>query len=63
MLPSHSVCSSRRIFGSRKLWESKDERKWGHDKFEEMSMQEKHYEVVCSFYSQISFILVSADGL
>ncbi|XP_031386488.1 protein MLN51 homolog isoform X1 [Punica granatum] len=34
----------RRTFGGRKLWESKDERKWGHDKFEEMSMQERHYE-------------------
>ncbi|PPS11161.1 hypothetical protein GOBAR_AA09476 [Gossypium barbadense] len=28
----------------RNLWESKDDRKWGHDKFEEMTLQEKHYE-------------------
>ncbi|KAI3992424.1 hypothetical protein MKX01_022515, partial [Papaver californicum] len=26
--------------GGRKLWESKDDRKWGHDKFEELSLQE-----------------------
>lgn len=25
------------------MWESKDDRKWGHDKFEEMSTQERHY--------------------
>ncbi|XP_057967845.1 protein MLN51 homolog [Malania oleifera] len=34
----------RRTLGGRKLWESKDDRKWGHDKFEEMSLQERHYE-------------------
>ncbi|XP_021298581.1 protein CASC3 isoform X2 [Herrania umbratica] len=34
----------RRTHGGRKLWESKDDRKWGHDKFEEMTLQEKHYE-------------------
>ncbi|GAB4850164.1 hypothetical protein Ancab_029459 [Ancistrocladus abbreviatus] len=34
----------RRTFGGRKLWESKDDRKWGHDKFEEMNMQERHFE-------------------
>ncbi|XVF74633.1 hypothetical protein PTKIN_Ptkin13bG0126700 [Pterospermum kingtungense] len=34
----------RRTYGGRKLWESKDDRKWGHDKFEEMSLQEKHHE-------------------
>ncbi|TYI26808.1 hypothetical protein ES332_A05G136800v1 [Gossypium tomentosum] len=34
----------RRTHGARKLWESKDDRKWGHDKFEEMTLQEKHYE-------------------
>ncbi|GAA0159992.1 hypothetical protein LIER_16649 [Lithospermum erythrorhizon] len=28
---------NRRMFGGRKLWESKDERKWGHDKFEELT--------------------------
>ncbi|GLT67707.1 hypothetical protein SLA2020_399960 [Shorea laevis] len=33
----------RRAHVGRKLWESKDDRKWGHDKFEEMSLQEKHY--------------------
>ncbi|MCL7026286.1 hypothetical protein MKW94_026618, partial [Papaver nudicaule] len=26
--------------GGRKLWESKDDRKWGHDKFEELNSQE-----------------------
>ncbi|XP_011080951.1 uncharacterized protein LOC105164085 [Sesamum indicum] len=34
----------RRTFGRRKLWESKDDRKWGHDKFEELTMQERSYE-------------------
>lgn len=36
----------RRTFGGRKLWESKDDKKWGHDKFEELTMQERHYEEV-----------------
>ncbi|KAI9401839.1 hypothetical protein POPTR_001G178900v4 [Populus trichocarpa] len=34
----------RRTLGRRKLWESKDNKKWGHDKFEEMTLQERHYE-------------------
>ncbi|KAL7191349.1 hypothetical protein ACSBR2_023430 [Camellia fascicularis] len=34
----------RRTLGGRKLWESKDDRKWGHDKFEEMTLQERRYE-------------------
>ncbi|KZV56086.1 hypothetical protein F511_06103 [Dorcoceras hygrometricum] len=34
----------RRMLGGRKLWESKDERKWGHDKFEELTVQERRYE-------------------
>ncbi|KAF3450787.1 hypothetical protein FNV43_RR06876 [Rhamnella rubrinervis] len=34
----------RRTHGGRKLWESKDDRKWGHDKFEELTLQERHYE-------------------
>ncbi|KAG6669382.1 hypothetical protein CIPAW_01G240300 [Carya illinoinensis] len=34
----------RRTRGGRRLWESKDDRKWGHDKFEEMTSQERHYE-------------------
>lgn len=34
----------RRTFGSRKLWESRDDRKWGHDKFEEMNIQDRHRE-------------------
>lgn len=33
----------RRTYGGRKLWESKDDKKWGHDKFEEMNLQERHY--------------------
>lgn len=38
----------RRTLGGRKLWESKDDKKWGHDKFEEMTMEESHYdEVIC----------------
>ncbi|WCJ40687.1 CASC3/Barentsz eIF4AIII binding [Euphorbia peplus] len=35
---------NRRTYGGRKLWESKDEKKWGHDKFEEMNLQERHYD-------------------
>ncbi|GAB2228134.1 hypothetical protein Droror1_Dr00009964 [Drosera rotundifolia] len=34
---------NRRAFG-RRLWESKDEKKWGHDKFEEIDVQERHFE-------------------
>ncbi|XP_042049478.1 protein MLN51 homolog [Salvia splendens] len=34
----------RRTLGGRKLWESKDDRKWGHDKFEELTMLERHHE-------------------
>ncbi|KAJ4957667.1 hypothetical protein NE237_024778 [Protea cynaroides] len=33
----------RRTPGGRRLWESKDDRKWGHDKFEEMNTMETHY--------------------
>ncbi|KAH9714649.1 protein MLN51-like [Citrus sinensis] len=33
----------RRTHCGRRLWESKDDRKWGHDKFEEMNLQERHY--------------------
>ncbi|KAL5576393.1 hypothetical protein UlMin_018092 [Ulmus minor] len=35
---------NRRTHGGRKLWESKDERKWGHDKFEEITFQDRHYQ-------------------
>ncbi|XP_074312583.1 protein MLN51 homolog isoform X2 [Silene latifolia] len=35
---------NRRTFGGKKLWESKDERKWGHDKFEELHVQDRRYE-------------------
>ncbi|GKV10139.1 hypothetical protein SLEP1_g21548 [Rubroshorea leprosula] len=35
---------NRRTHLGRKLWESKDDRKWGHDKFEEMTLREKHYD-------------------
>ncbi|KAM0017421.1 putative Btz domain, protein MLN51 plant [Helianthus debilis subsp. tardiflorus] len=33
----------RRTLGGRKLWELRDESKWGHDKFEEMTMHERPY--------------------
>ncbi|KAJ1404088.1 Btz domain [Sesbania bispinosa] len=33
-----------RMRGGRRLWESKDDRKWGHDKFEEITLQERHYK-------------------
>ncbi|MFS7992351.1 putative Btz domain-containing protein [Helianthus anomalus] len=32
----------RRTLGSRKLWELSDDSKWGHDKFEEMTTQDRH---------------------
>ncbi|KAL3528800.1 hypothetical protein ACH5RR_008122 [Cinchona calisaya] len=35
---------NRRTFGGRRLWESKDDKKWGHDKFEELTMQERHFD-------------------
>ncbi|XP_047332813.1 protein MLN51 homolog isoform X1 [Impatiens glandulifera] len=31
----------RRTLGGRELWESKDDCKWGHDKFEEMTLQDR----------------------
>ncbi|XP_061338529.1 protein MLN51 homolog [Gastrolobium bilobum] len=34
----------RRMRGGRRLWESKDDRKWGHDKFEEITLQDRHYK-------------------
>ncbi|KAL6495887.1 hypothetical protein OROGR_030450 [Orobanche gracilis] len=34
---------NRRMFGGRKLWESNDDRKWGHDKFEELTVYERSY--------------------
>lgn len=40
------LTSIRRTQGGRKLWESKDDRKWGHDKFEEITLQERHYDEV-----------------
>ncbi|KAI4381938.1 hypothetical protein MLD38_007954 [Melastoma candidum] len=33
-----------RTFGAKKLWESKDDRKWGHDKYEEMTVQERRFD-------------------
>lgn len=42
-------CLLRRTFGGRKLWESRDERKWGHDKFEELTVEERHYDEVNAF--------------
>ncbi|XP_076887892.1 protein MLN51 homolog [Bidens hawaiensis] len=34
---------NRRTFGGRKLLELRDERKWGHDKFEEVTTQDRRY--------------------
>lgn len=39
----------RQIHGGRSLWEAKDNRKWGHDKYEEITLHEKHYEEVIIF--------------
>nr|GEW97559.1 hypothetical protein [Tanacetum cinerariifolium] len=34
---------NRRTLDGRRLWETRDDRKWGHDKFEEMSVHERPY--------------------
>ncbi|KAF8400762.1 hypothetical protein HHK36_014062 [Tetracentron sinense] len=44
----------RRTPGGRKLWDSKDDLKWGHDKFEAMTLQEAHYEEVSDFVDALS---------
>lgn len=41
-------CLCRRMRGGRRLWPSRDESKWGHDKYDEMNTQEKQYDVVIS---------------
>ncbi|KAL9312314.1 Protein MLN51 [Arabidopsis thaliana] len=38
------AASNRRMRGGRRLWQSRDERKWGHDKFEEMNTQKQQYD-------------------
>ncbi|KAM7254020.1 hypothetical protein ACFE04_031702 [Oxalis oulophora] len=35
---------SRRTQGGRSLWESKEDTKWGHDKFEEVNTHERKYD-------------------
>ncbi|KAJ0256726.1 Protein MLN51 [Hirschfeldia incana] len=35
------VAPNRRMRGGRRLWPSRDERKWGHDKYDELNTQEK----------------------
>ncbi|KAJ4884810.1 CASC3/Barentsz eIF4AIII binding [Raphanus sativus] len=35
---------NRRMPGGRRLWPSRDERKWGHDKYDEMNTQENQYD-------------------
>lgn len=34
----------RRMPGGRRLWESKDDQAWVHDRFEEMNLQDRRYE-------------------
>lgn len=41
-----NACDVRRTFGGRSLWESKDDRRWGHDKFEEVTMRARNYDEV-----------------
>ncbi|KAG2324571.1 hypothetical protein Bca4012_039073 [Brassica carinata] len=36
--------SNRRMRGGRGLWPSRDERKWGHDKYDEMNTQENQFD-------------------
>ncbi|VVA95952.1 unnamed protein product [Arabis nemorensis] len=38
------AASNRQMRGGRRLWQSRDERKWGHDKYEEMNTHEKQYD-------------------
>ena len=38
------LVSFRRVVSGSKLWETKDEQKWGHDKFEEMMQQERQHQ-------------------
>jgi hypothetical protein len=40
-----SAGGNRRMRGGRRQWGSGEERKWGHDKFEEMNTGEKHSDV------------------
>ncbi|GKB71818.1 protein MLN51, partial [Tanacetum coccineum] len=35
--------TTERTLDGRRLWETRDDRKWGHDKFEEMSVHERPY--------------------
>lgn len=37
------------MFGVQKLWDSKDERAWVHDRFEEMNLQDAQNHEVLSF--------------
>ena len=34
------------MLGGRKLWDSKDDQAWVHDRFEEMVMHDGPYEVI-----------------
>ncbi|EOA34989.1 hypothetical protein CARUB_v10020081mg [Capsella rubella] len=38
------TASNRRMRGGRRLWQSRDERKWGHDKYEQVNTHEKQYD-------------------
>ena len=37
------------------MWESKDDRKWGHDKFEEMNTEDRHPDEVILFLLAFHF--------
>ena len=56
----NSPTFQRRMHGGRRLWESKDDKKWGHDKFEEISVQDRRYDEVMIFIvlCDRTFILV-----
>ncbi|KAF8117929.1 hypothetical protein N665_0008s0266 [Sinapis alba] len=38
-----AAAPNTRMRGGRRLWPTRDERKWGHDKYDEMNTQEKQY--------------------
>ena len=44
--------NARRNAGGRKLWESKDEKPWVHDRFEELKLSEDNY------YRQVCLLLL-----
>lgn len=50
--------------GGRRLWESKDDQAWVHDRFEEMNLQDRRYEVIIMIIVLLFlFYLYIEDGV